>query len=74
MKQESMQTHLKRRLQTQKKCWIFWQKERSDWGDCLYLEPVLHHGERKEHHIEIEILGDKAEKATPFYLISLILA
>ncbi len=45
-----------------------------DWGDCLYLEPVLHHGERKEHHIEIEILGDKAEKATPFYLISLILA
>ena len=45
-----------------------------DWGDCLYLEPVLHHGEKKEHRIEIEILDDKTEKATPFYLISLVLA
>lgn len=45
-----------------------------DWGDCLYLEPVLHHGEKKEHRIEIEILDDKTKKATPFYLISLILA
>lgn len=45
-----------------------------EWGDCLYLEPVLHHGEKKEHRIEIEILDDKTKKATPFYLISLIVA
>lgn len=44
-----------------------------DWGDCLYLEPVLHHGECKVHRIEIEIMED-AEGATPFYLLSLVIA
>ena len=49
-----------------------------DWGDCLWLEPVLHHGEKKMHTIEIAILEDeknnkenKKEK-TPFYLLSVI--
>lgn len=45
-----------------------------DWGDCLYLETVLHHGERKMHRVEIEIMGDGAEGAGPFYLVSLIIA
>lgn len=45
-----------------------------DWGDCLYLEPILHHGERKEHYIEIEILDGEEKNAAPFYLVSLILA
>lgn len=45
-----------------------------DWGDCLYLEPVLHHGEKKNHRIEMEILDDGREDAAPFYLLSLILA
>lgn len=45
-----------------------------DWGDCLYLEPVLHHGEKKIHTVEIEILPDTHEEVTPFYLMSLIIA
>lgn len=45
-----------------------------DWGDCLYLEPVLHHGEKKTHTVEIEILPDGNEEVTPFYLMSLIVA
>lgn len=45
-----------------------------DWGDCLYLEPVLHHGERVNHRLEIEVLNDGAENAAPFYLLSLIIA
>ena len=45
-----------------------------NWGDCLYLEPVLHHGAKKIHTIEIEIMSDETEDATPFYLLSLITA
>ena len=45
-----------------------------DWGDCLYLEPVLHHGEKKMHTVEIEVVGDEAERAVPFYLMSLVIA
>ena len=45
-----------------------------DWGDCLYLEPVLHHGEKKKHTVEIEILPDDNREVTPFYLMSLIVA
>lgn len=45
-----------------------------DWGDCLYLEPILHHGEKKKHIVEIEIMEDGIEDATAFYLLSLIIA
>lgn len=45
-----------------------------DWGDCLYLEPILHHGEYRKHTIEIEIVKDETEKAAAFYLLSLIVA
>ncbi len=46
-----------------------------DWGDCLALEPVLHHGEYKEHRIEITITDTfKNVQATPFYILSLIVA
>lgn len=45
-----------------------------DWGDCLYLEPVLHHGINKKHIVEIEIMEDKMKEVTPFYLLSLIIA
>lgn len=45
-----------------------------DWGDCLYLEPILHHGDRGLHCIEIEIIEDRVEPAAPFYLLSLIVA
>ena len=55
-----------------------------DWGDCLWLEPILHHGEKKMHTVEITILDEentereikeeiKTEvKKTPFYLLSVI--
>lgn len=45
-----------------------------DWGDCLYLETVLHHGEFKKHCIEIEIVRADEEDKVPFYLLSLIVA
>mgnify|MGYP002470684439 CR=1 FL=1 len=45
-----------------------------DWGDCLYLEPILHHGERRNHCVELEVLADEGENAAPFYLLSLIIA
>lgn len=45
-----------------------------DWGDCLYLKPVLHHGELKTHTVEIKILETETKDATPFYLMSLIIA
>lgn len=45
-----------------------------DWGDCLYLEPVLHHGERKRHTVEIEIVKDGQGRKKPFYLLSFIVA
>lgn len=45
-----------------------------DWGDCLYLEPVLHHGVRIKHTVEIEVLQDEEKRKTPFYLMALIIA
>ena len=45
-----------------------------DWGDCLYLQPVLHHGEQKMHTVEITILPTAAETPTEFYLLALIVA
>ena len=46
---------------------------REDWGDCLFLEPVLHHGRRGTHTVEITV-NEAAEPAEPFYLLSLITA
>lgn len=45
-----------------------------DWGDCLYLQPVLHHGERKTHTVEITVLPTEDENPTEFYLMALIVA
>ena len=45
-----------------------------DWVDCAQLVPILHHGEQKKHRIEIEVLDDTLEDATPFYLMSLTLS
>ena len=44
------------------------------WGDCLYLLPVLHHGERREHRVEIEVTETAKRGETPFYLLGLIIA
>lgn len=47
-----------------------------DWGDCLYLEPILHHGTREKHTVEIHTLPCEAQEkdVTPFYLMALIVA
>ncbi len=45
-----------------------------NWGDCIYLEPVLNHGEMKTHTIEIRIPETETRNKTPFYLMSLIIA
>ena len=42
-----------------------------DWGDCLYLQPVLHHGSPGHHHIEIEIVEATVQDQAPFYLLSI---
>lgn len=44
-----------------------------DWGDCLYLEPLLHHAEKKVHRIEITVT-DAKNIVRPFYLVSLIVS
>lgn len=43
-----------------------------DWGDCLYLDTVLFHGESKAHKVEITIIEDHEDDAVPFYLVSVI--
>lgn len=45
-----------------------------DWGDCLYIESVLHHSEKKKHTLEITVLDDESVGTTPFYLMSIIVA
>ena len=40
-----------------------------DWGDCLYLQPILHHGNRGRHHISIGITEATPGDLVPFYLL-----
>lgn len=44
-----------------------------DWGDCLYLEPLLYHAEKKVHRIEITVT-DAKDIVRPFYLVALIVS
>lgn len=45
-----------------------------DWGDCLFIQPILHHGENKKHTLEITVLDDDCVGTTPFYLMAVIVA
>lgn len=46
-----------------------------DWGDCQYLQPILHHGANGQHTVEITVLPEEdTDAAVPFYLMSLIVA
>ncbi len=40
-----------------------------DWGDCLYLQPILRNGGPGRHRVEIEIVEATTEDLTPFYLL-----
>lgn len=45
-----------------------------DWGDYLCLEPILHHGEKTRHTVEIVIPETESEENTEFYLMALLIA
>lgn len=44
------------------------------WGDCLYLQRILHHDEKKTRKVTIEIIDASVEDQNPFYLLSVITA
>ncbi len=43
-----------------------------DWGDCLYIEKLIHHGEDKVHRLEIVISEAHETDVRPFYLVAVI--
>ena len=45
-----------------------------DWGDCLYLDDILHDTVPGHHTLDIEVTGDSDGNALPFYLMSLIVS
>ena len=44
-----------------------------DWGDCLFLQKIMHHQPKMKHQIEIEIVEGDETIQTPFYILSLII-
>lgn len=42
------------------------------WGDCLFLENILRHGEVKKHTLKIRLTEEGRNAAVPFYLASII--
>lgn len=52
--------------------WVLDGNFEETWGDCLYLQRILHHDTYKKHKIEIEILEASEEDQAPFYLLSFI--
>lgn len=45
-----------------------------EWGDCLFLQPILHHGEYKNHEVKIEIVESTKDDQAAFYLLSILVA
>mgnify|MGYP002715341298 CR=1 FL=1 len=45
---------------------------KEDWGDCLFLETILYHGENKKHTVDIRIIETHENDQVPFYLASVI--
>ena len=43
-----------------------------DWGDCLYLQDLLVHGQDGPHTVDITVVEDHENDAVPFYLVSVI--
>ncbi len=43
-----------------------------DWGDCLYIDNVLVHGQQKNHKVEITLVQTHEDDAVPFYLVAVI--
>jgi lysophospholipase L1-like esterase len=45
-----------------------------DWGDCLFMQNLIVHGENKKHTVEITLTETHEDDAAEFYLISLIVS
>lgn len=45
-----------------------------DWGDCLYLQPLLDYGERRTHRLELTIIKTHGDDVQPFYVTAVITA
>jgi len=45
-----------------------------EWGDCLYIESLMHHGEKKMHRLEIRIEETHENDVEAFYLVSVIVS
>lgn len=42
------------------------------WGDCLYLQTILHHETKKMRKIRITIESEHVNDIVPFYIVSII--
>lgn len=42
------------------------------WGDCLYLQKLIHHADYKKHTLEITISETHEDDVREFYLVSVI--
>lgn len=56
----------------EKDSWILDGNFEEDWGDCLYCQTLISHGENKVRTLEIRIIHTSAEDASGFYLASVI--
>lgn len=56
----------------QEQSWVLDGNFEETWGDCLYLQRILHHDTYRKHKVEIEIIEAKEEDQAPFYLLSFI--
>lgn len=43
-----------------------------DWGDCLYIETVLYHGEKRVHEVKVRVVETHEDDKAEFYLVSVI--
>lgn len=44
-----------------------------NWGEWICLQPVLHHGKKMRHTVEL-LIPETQQEGTPFYLLSFIIA
>lgn len=59
-------------IDNQEQTWILDGNFEETWGDCLYLQRILHHDQYKKHKVEVEIIEATGADQTPFYLLSFI--
>ena len=45
---------------------------KEDWGDCLYIEPIITDDKVARHNLTIEIIEAPEDIKSDFYLLSVI--